>query len=67
MLAYFKKLFARADVNKNGKVDKSDVKEAVHVAVCGTKAEAKVAAEKVKATAKKAAVKAKTVRAKKTT
>lgn len=67
MLAYFKKLFAQADVNKDGKVDSTDVKEAVHAAVCGAKTEAKVATEKVKNTVKKAAVKAKAVRAKKIT
>jgi hypothetical protein len=52
MFAFFKKLFSRADVNKDGRVDAKD---------------AKVAVEAVKATVKKAAVQAKSVRAKKPT
>ena len=66
MLAYFKKLFAKADANKDGKVDQAEVKAAVHTAVCGVKAEAKVAADKVKTTAKKVVAKTKTAIPKKT-
>ena len=61
MFAFFKKLFGKADVNKDGKVDVQDVK----VVAQAVKAEAKVAATKVKSTAKKAAVVAKTARNKK--
>ncbi len=63
MLAFLKKLFARADVNKDGKVDVKDAK----VAVTAVKATAKTAAARVKTTAQKAAVKAKTARNNKTT
>ncbi len=62
MFAFFKKLFARADANKDGRVDVQDVK----VAVESVKAEAKVAATKVRSAARTAGVKAKTARNKKT-
>ena len=62
MFAFFKKLFARADVNKDGRVDAKDAK----VAVTAVKATAKTAAARVKTTAQKAAVKAKAVRKTKT-
>jgi hypothetical protein len=61
MFAFFKKLFARADVNKDGRVDAKDAK----VAVEAVKATAKTTAVRAKATVKKAAVQAKSVRAKK--
>ena len=61
MFAFFKKLFARADVNKDGRVDTKDAK----VAVEAVKATAKTTAVRAKATVKKAAVQAKSVRAKK--
>jgi hypothetical protein len=54
-------LFARADVNKDGRVDSKDAA----VAVEAVKATAKTAAVRAKATVKKAAVQAKSVRAKK--
>jgi hypothetical protein len=62
MLAFLKKLFARADVNKDGQVDAKDAA----VAVEAVKATAKTAAARVKTTAQKAAVKAKAVRNTKT-
>jgi hypothetical protein len=62
MFALFKKLFAKADANKDGKVDVQDAK----VAVEAVKATAKTAATKVRAAAKKPAVKAKTARVQKT-
>jgi hypothetical protein len=58
MFAFFKKLFARADVNKDGKVDAQDAK----VVVESVKTQAKTAATKVRAATKKPAVKAKTAR-----
>jgi len=58
MFAFFKKLFARADVNKDGRVDAKDAK----VAVEAVKATAKTTAVRAKATVKKAAVRAKTAR-----
>ena len=58
MFAFFKKLFARADVNKDGKVDAKDAA----VAVEAVKATAKSTAVRAKATVKKAAVRAKTAR-----
>ena len=61
MFAFFKKLFARADVNKDGRVDTKDAT----VAVEAVKATAKTAAVRARATVKKAAVQAKSVRAKK--
>jgi len=45
MFAFFKKLFARADVNKDGQVDAKDAK----VAVEAVKATAKTAVTKVAA------------------
>lgn len=72
MLNFFKKLFGRADVNKDGKVDAKDVKivaekvEAkVEAAAVKIQSEAKEAAAKAKTTVKKAAVKAKTARSSK--
>ena len=61
MFAFFKKLFARADVNKDGQVDAKDAA----VAVEAVKATAKTAAVRARTTVKKAAVQAKSVRAKK--
>jgi hypothetical protein len=61
MFAFFKKLFARADVNQDGRVDAKDAA----VAVEAVKATAKTTAVRAKATVKKAAVQAKSVRAKK--
>ena len=58
MFAFFKKLFARADVNKDGQVD---VKDAA-VAVEAVKATAKTTAVRARATVKKAAVRAKAAR-----
>ena len=58
MFAFFKKLFAQADVNKDGQVDAKDAK----VAVEAVKATAKTAAVCAKATVKNAAVRAKTAR-----
>ena len=58
MFAFFKKLFARADVNKDGQVDAKDAA----VAVEAVKATAKSTAVRAKATVKKAAVRAKTAR-----
>ena len=63
MFAFFKKLFSRADVNKDGRVDAKDAA----VAVEAVKATAKTTAVRAKATVKKAAVQAKSVRAKKPT
>lgn len=54
MFAFFKKLFGKADVNKDGRVDVQDAKVAV-----------KAVAAKAKTTARKATVVAKTARAKK--
>lgn len=62
MFAFLKKLFAKADANKDGKVDVQDAK----VAVESVKATAKTAATRVRAAAKKPAVKAKAVRNTKT-
>jgi hypothetical protein len=53
MFAFFKKLFARADVNKDGKVDAQDAK----VVVESVKTQAKTAATKVRAATKKPAAK----------
>jgi hypothetical protein len=58
MFAFFKKLFAQADVNKDGRVDAKDAA----VAVEAVKATAKTTAVRAKATVKKAAVRAKTAR-----
>ena len=58
MFAFFKKLFARADVNKDGQVDAKDAA----VAVEAVKATAKTAAVRARTTVKKAAVRAKTAR-----
>jgi hypothetical protein len=58
MFAFFKKLFARADVNKDGRVDAKDAA----VAVEAVKATAKTTAVRAKATVKKTAVRAKTAR-----
>ena len=55
MLEFFKKLFGRADVNKDGKVDAADAKVVVEAA----KKEIKVVAEKTKIAAKKVVSKAK--------
>ena len=55
MLEFFKKLFGRADVNKDGKVDAADAKIVVEAA----KEELKVVAEKTKTAAKKVVSKAK--------
>jgi len=55
MLEFFKKLFGRADVNKDGKVDAADAKIVVEAA----KEEVKVVAEKTKTAAKKVVSKAK--------
>ena len=55
MLEFFKKLFGRADVNKDGKVDAVDAKIVVEAA----KEEVKVVAEKTKTAAKKVVSKAK--------
>ena len=62
MFAFFKKLFGRADVNRDGKVDAVDAK----VMVEAVKAGAKAGVVRAKNTAKKSAVKAKTNRNKKT-
>lgn len=48
MLNFFKKLFGFADVNKDGKVDRSDAK----VAATAVAATAKTTAAKVKTTTK---------------
>ena len=53
MLAFFKKLFSRADVNKDGRVDAKDAK----VAVTAAKTTAKTSAGRVKAKVKKVATK----------
>lgn len=58
MLAFLKKLFARADVNKDGKVDAKDAK----VAVEGVKAKTNQVKTNARVAIKKAAVKAKAVR-----
>ena len=58
MFAFFKKLFARADVNKDGQVDAKDAA----VAVEAVKATAKTTAVRARATVKKAAVRAKAAR-----
>ena len=55
MIAFFKKLFGFADVNKDGKVDAADAKVAVEAA----KEEVKIVAEKTKTAVKKEATKAK--------
>jgi hypothetical protein len=60
MFAFFKKLFARADVNKDGQVD-------AKVAVESVKATAKTTAARARATVKKAAVRAKPARTSKST
>ena len=54
MFAFFKKLFGKADVNKDGKVDVQDAKVV-----------AKEVKTEVKAAVKKASTKAKTARTKK--
>jgi hypothetical protein len=53
MFAFFKKLFARADVNQDGKVDAQDAK----VVVESVKTQAKTAATKKPAAKKPAAKK----------
>ena len=58
MFAFFKKLFARADVNKDGRVDAKDAA----VAVEAVKATAKTTATRARTTVKKAAIRAKTAR-----
>jgi hypothetical protein len=55
MLEFFKKLFGRADINKDGKVDAADAKVLVEV----IKEEVKVVAENAKTAAKKVVSKAK--------
>ena len=61
MFAFLKKLFGRADVNQDGKVDAKDAK--VVAEKVGAKVEA--AATKIKAEAKAGAAKVKIARAKK--
>jgi hypothetical protein len=58
MFAFLKKLFSRADVNKDGKVDAKDAK----VAVEGVKAKTNQIKTNARVAIKKAAVKAKAVR-----
>jgi hypothetical protein len=58
MFAFFKKLFARADVNKDGRVDAKDAA----VAVEAVKATAKTTTVRARTTVKKAAVRTKTAR-----
>jgi hypothetical protein len=58
MLAFFKKLFSQADVNKDGRVDAKDAK----VAVEGVKAKTNQVKTNARVAIKKAAVKAKAVR-----
>ena len=58
MLAFFRKLFSRADVNKDGRVDSKDAA----VAVEAVKATAKTTAVRAKTTVKKAVGRAKTAR-----
>ena len=53
MFAFFKKLFGKADVNKDGKVDVQDAK----VAVAAVKAKAKTTARKATVVANKARAK----------
>ena len=61
MFAFFKKLFGKADVNRDGRVDGQDAKATVQA----VRAEAKVAGAKTKSAVKKAAVRAKAARNKK--
>jgi len=58
MFAFFKKLFAKADANKDGRVDVQDAK----VAVEGVKAKTNQVKTNARVAIKKAAVKAKAVR-----
>jgi len=62
MFAFLKKLFGKADVNKDGQVDAKDAK--VVAEKVGAKVEA--AATKIKAEAKAGAAKVKIARARKT-
>lgn len=61
MFAFFKKLFGKADVNKDGQVDVQDAK----IVATEVKAEVKKAAKEVKAAVKKATAKPKAPKAKK--
>ena len=61
MFAFFKKLFGKADVNKDGKVDVQDAKAVAET----VKTETKAAVAKAKDAVKKPGVKAKTARTKK--
>ena len=63
MFAFFKKLFGKADVNKDGTVDRKDAQ----VVAEAVKAGATAGAAKVKREVKKAGAKPKTPKAKKTT
>jgi hypothetical protein len=58
MFAFFKKLFAKADANKDGKVDVQDAK----VVAESVKAQVKTTAARTKTAVKKPAVRAKAVR-----
>lgn len=62
MFAFFKKLFGRADVNKDGKVDGKDAVVAAKSVAAGVKA----GTIRTRNTLKKASVKAKAARNKKT-
>lgn len=68
MFAFFKKLFGKADVNKDGKVNAQDAKAVADVNKDGKVdvQDIKETAKKVKSAVKKPAVKAKTARTKKT-
>ncbi len=60
MFAFFKKLFGKADINQDGKVDQKDVAvavDAVQAAVKGAKSMAKTQAKKTVTKAKTAAKK----------
>jgi hypothetical protein len=58
MLEFFKKLFGRADINKDGKVDAADAKVVVEVVT----EEVKVVAEKAKTAVKKVVSNAKSAK-----
>lgn len=62
MLGFIKKLFGRADVNKDGRVDSKDAR----VAAEAVTAKVEVAAAKIKTQARAGAGKVKIARAKKT-
>ena len=62
MFAFLKKLFSKADVNKDGRVDVQDAKVAVAAAKANASTHVSRAVSRAKSTAKKPAVQAKSGR-----